>query len=200
MAKWGNYSNCNNKGTRMTKEEGHPTASLSTVTNSEATSNDAMTRVCQEVMGQKMEDLSASVAQAAGHMASPTSFIETLPNLLQTIIGNQIKGASLSDSGALYTTLMKSIEHMSQQVTAAAEFVHKFKIDFSRDLQEAQQNDHDQHGDVLNSIEEIVGIVRDIHQAKYSSEAGGPTLTTLKRITNHHQQLEKSQKWRQESA
>ena len=116
--------NWNSKGTRITKEEAHPTASLSTVTNSEATSNTAMTGVCQEVMGQKMEDLCAPVAQAASHMSSSTSFIETLPNLLQTMIGNQITEASSPDSGALYVTLMKSIEHMAQQVTAAEEFVH----------------------------------------------------------------------------
>ena len=49
--------NWNNKGTRMTKQNAHSTASLSTVTNSEDISNEAMTRVCQEVIGQKMKDL-----------------------------------------------------------------------------------------------------------------------------------------------
>ena len=96
----------------MANKATHSTASLGTITNSVVMPRDKMTKVCHEVMGEKLESLCAAVAQTESHMATFSTFIETLPNTLQTMIVTQLSQAESPDTRALYQTLMNSKEHM----------------------------------------------------------------------------------------
>ena len=87
---------------RILQSETKSTATVITLTSASLSKMEVTTPITK-MLDNRIESLCGSLANSAGHIATSTVFINTLPNMLSKIVASQLHGQTMGTKNAIFS-------------------------------------------------------------------------------------------------